>query len=111
MQTLLEHEMRSCPEQRKKGERDEGKEKSRKENNATIRVLSVIKWAWNSKIMKGIRGCNLLFPFSCRGFDIGNHFCEWMYDYSCEEFPFFKVNPQAYPSKAQQVSPAIQGCF
>lgn len=39
----------------------------------------------------------------CRGFDIGNHFCEWMYDYNCDEFPFFKVNAQAYPSKAQQV--------
>lgn len=39
----------------------------------------------------------------CRGFDIGNHFCEWMYDYNCDEFPFFKVNSQAYPSKAQQV--------
>lgn len=39
----------------------------------------------------------------CRGFDIGNHFCEWMYDYTCDEFPFFKVNAQAYPSKAQQV--------
>lgn len=26
-----------------------------------------------------------------------------MYDYSCEESPFFKVDAQAYPSKAQQV--------
>ncbi|KAM6926360.1 choline kinase alpha isoform 1-T1 [Lycodopsis pacificus] len=41
--------------------------------------------------------------YNYRGFDIGNHFCEWMYDYSCEEFPFFKVNAQAYPSKAQQL--------
>ncbi|XP_040893501.1 choline kinase alpha isoform X1 [Toxotes jaculatrix] len=41
--------------------------------------------------------------YNYRGFDIGNHFCEWMYDYNCEEFPFFKVNPQAYPSKAQQL--------
>ena len=48
------------------------------------------------------------FQFFCRGFDIGNHFCEWMYDYNCEEFPFFKVNPQAYPSKAQQVSQSKQ---
>ncbi|XP_062276016.1 choline kinase alpha isoform X2 [Scomber scombrus] len=41
--------------------------------------------------------------YNYRGFDIGNHFCEWMYDYTCEEFPFFKVNAQAYPSKAQQL--------
>nr|XP_040019425.1 choline kinase alpha [Gasterosteus aculeatus aculeatus] len=41
--------------------------------------------------------------YNYRGFDIGNHFCEWMYDYSCEESPFFKVDAQAYPSKAQQL--------
>ncbi|XP_061677763.1 choline kinase alpha isoform X2 [Syngnathoides biaculeatus] len=40
--------------------------------------------------------------YNYRGFDIGNHFCEWMYDYNCDEFPFFKVNTQVYPSKAQQ---------
>ncbi|XP_017284409.1 choline kinase alpha isoform X2 [Kryptolebias marmoratus] len=41
--------------------------------------------------------------YNYRGFDIGNHFCEWMYDYTCDEFPFFKVSPQNYPSKAQQL--------
>ncbi|XP_041795231.1 choline kinase alpha isoform X2 [Chelmon rostratus] len=41
--------------------------------------------------------------YNYRGFDIGNHFCEWMYDYNCDEFPFFKVSAQAYPSKAQQL--------
>ncbi|TMS05886.1 Choline kinase alpha [Larimichthys crocea] len=41
--------------------------------------------------------------YNYRGFDIGNHFCEWMYDYNCDEFPFFKVDAQAYPSKAQQL--------
>ncbi|XP_026166560.1 choline kinase alpha [Mastacembelus armatus] len=41
--------------------------------------------------------------YNYRGFDIGNHFCEWMYDYNCDEFPFFKVNVQAYPTKAQQL--------
>nr|XP_061813091.1 choline kinase alpha-like [Nerophis lumbriciformis] len=41
--------------------------------------------------------------YNYRGFDIGNHFCEWMYDYNCDEFPFFKVNAKAYPSKAQQL--------
>lgn len=36
-----------------------------------------------------------------------------MYDYSSDEFPFFKVNAQAYPSKAQQVSikPLVSGVF
>ncbi|XP_061775888.1 choline kinase alpha isoform X2 [Nerophis ophidion] len=41
--------------------------------------------------------------YNYRGFDLGNHFCEWMYDYNCDHFPFFKVNSQAYPSKAQQL--------
>ncbi|XP_061878410.1 choline kinase alpha isoform X2 [Entelurus aequoreus] len=41
--------------------------------------------------------------YNYRGFDLGNHFCEWMYDYNCDHFPFFKVNVQAYPSKAQQL--------
>ncbi|XP_077452092.1 choline kinase alpha isoform X3 [Stigmatopora argus] len=41
--------------------------------------------------------------YNYRGFDIGNHFCEWMYDYNCDEFPFFKVNTKGYPSKAQQL--------
>ncbi|XP_056137424.1 choline kinase alpha isoform X2 [Lampris incognitus] len=41
--------------------------------------------------------------YNYRGFDIGNHFCEWMYDYNCDKFPFFKVNVQNYPSKAQQL--------
>uniref|UniRef100_A0A3B4FK33 Ethanolamine kinase n=1 Tax=Pundamilia nyererei TaxID=303518 RepID=A0A3B4FK33_9CICH len=41
--------------------------------------------------------------YNYRGFDIGNHFCEWMYDYNCDEFPFFKVSAQNYPSKAQQL--------
>ncbi|CAB1439193.1 unnamed protein product [Pleuronectes platessa] len=41
--------------------------------------------------------------YNYRGFDFGNHFCEWMYDYTCDEFPYFKVDAQAYPSKAQQL--------
>uniref|UniRef100_A0A8C6TGN6 Ethanolamine kinase n=1 Tax=Neogobius melanostomus TaxID=47308 RepID=A0A8C6TGN6_9GOBI len=41
--------------------------------------------------------------YNYRGFDIGNHFCEWMYDYSCDEYPLFKVNSQAYPTRAQQM--------
>ncbi|XP_010890989.1 choline kinase alpha isoform X2 [Esox lucius] len=41
--------------------------------------------------------------YNYRGFDIGNHFCEWMYDYTNEKFPFFHVNSKNYPSKAQQL--------
>ncbi|KAK2841823.1 hypothetical protein Q5P01_012023 [Channa striata] len=41
--------------------------------------------------------------YNYRGFDIGNHFCEWMYDYNCDEFPYFKVSSHAYPSKFQQL--------
>ncbi|XP_054998114.1 choline kinase alpha isoform X3 [Sorex araneus] len=41
--------------------------------------------------------------YNYRGFDIGNHFCEWMYDYSCEKFPFFRASPHQYPSREQQL--------
>ncbi|EHB12716.1 Choline kinase alpha [Heterocephalus glaber] len=37
-----------------------------------------------------------------RGFDIGNHFCEWMYDYTYEKYPFFRANSQKYPTRKQQ---------
>ena len=43
---------------------------------------------------------NLLYY---RGFDFGNHFCEWMYDYSNKEFPKFHNRPEDYPTRAQQV--------
>jgi len=39
----------------------------------------------------------------CRGFDIGNHFCEWCYCYDCEEFPYFTARLEEYPSREQQV--------
>ncbi|KAM5137827.1 choline kinase alpha-like isoform 2-T2 [Mantella aurantiaca] len=41
--------------------------------------------------------------YNYRGFDIGNHFCEWMYDYSYEKFPFFKANFSKYPTRKQQL--------
>ncbi|KAM4617815.1 choline kinase alpha-like isoform 1-T1 [Discoglossus pictus] len=41
--------------------------------------------------------------YNYRGFDIGNHFCEWMYDYTYEQFPFFKASFSKYPSKKQQL--------
>ncbi len=41
--------------------------------------------------------------YNYRGFDIGNHFCEWMYDYTYEKFPFFRANIPKYPTKKQQL--------
>uniref|UniRef100_UPI00358FFAB3 choline kinase alpha-like isoform X1 n=2 Tax=Myxine glutinosa TaxID=7769 RepID=UPI00358FFAB3 len=41
--------------------------------------------------------------YNYRGFDIGNHFCEWMYDYTHNAWPFYKVNTKNYPSREQQL--------
>ncbi|UJR22426.1 hypothetical protein I4U23_025486 [Adineta vaga] len=41
--------------------------------------------------------------YNYRGYDIGNHFCEFMFDYiSSKEWPHFKVNFSHYPNKEQQ---------
>ncbi|EPY89299.1 choline kinase alpha isoform b [Camelus ferus] len=40
--------------------------------------------------------------YNYRGFDVGNHFCEWMYDYNYEKYPFFRANILKYPTKKQQ---------
>ncbi|MEQ2174744.1 hypothetical protein GOODEAATRI_011054, partial [Goodea atripinnis] len=42
--------------------------------------------------------------YNYRGFDFGNHFCEWMYDYTYNKWPFYKVTPENYPTREQQVS-------
>uniref|UniRef100_A0A671MFG7 ethanolamine kinase n=1 Tax=Sinocyclocheilus anshuiensis TaxID=1608454 RepID=A0A671MFG7_9TELE len=41
--------------------------------------------------------------YNYRGFDIGNFFCEWAYDYTFDKFPFFITNTKNYPNKAQQM--------
>ncbi|KAM5287876.1 LOW QUALITY PROTEIN: choline/ethanolamine kinase [Ctenodactylus gundi] len=41
--------------------------------------------------------------YNYRGFDIGNHFCEWVYDYTYEEWPFYKAQPLDYPTREQQL--------
>lgn len=56
----------------------------------------------------GALAAGLLPHFLClslffRGFDIGNHFCEWMYDYNYEKYPFFRANILKYPTRKQQV--------
>uniref|UniRef100_A0A8B9KU60 Ethanolamine kinase n=1 Tax=Astyanax mexicanus TaxID=7994 RepID=A0A8B9KU60_ASTMX len=41
--------------------------------------------------------------YNYRGFDIGNFFCEWTYDYTCDVSPYFKTTTKNYPTKAQQM--------
>ncbi|XP_054633708.1 choline/ethanolamine kinase [Dunckerocampus dactyliophorus] len=41
--------------------------------------------------------------YNYRGFDFGNHFCEWMYDYTYNKWPFYKATPEDYPSREQQL--------
>ncbi|XP_064905529.1 choline/ethanolamine kinase [Columba livia] len=41
--------------------------------------------------------------YNYRGFDIGNHFCEWVYNYTHDSWPFFKASPENYPSRQQQL--------
>ncbi|KAG9331406.1 hypothetical protein JZ751_019296 [Albula glossodonta] len=41
--------------------------------------------------------------YNYRGFDLGNHFCEWMYDYTHDQWPFFKANMDNYPTREQQL--------
>ncbi|XP_063782696.1 choline/ethanolamine kinase [Pseudophryne corroboree] len=41
--------------------------------------------------------------YNYRGFDIGNHFCEWVYNYHHDEWPFYKAQMRDYPTKDQQL--------
>ncbi|XP_076805139.1 choline/ethanolamine kinase-like isoform X2 [Clavelina lepadiformis] len=41
--------------------------------------------------------------YNYRGFDIGNHFCEWMYDYSHPSWPFYSYKPENFPTREQQL--------
>ncbi|XP_041652460.1 choline/ethanolamine kinase [Cheilinus undulatus] len=41
--------------------------------------------------------------YNYRGFDFGNHFCEWMYDYTYNQWPFYKATPDNYPTREQQL--------
>ncbi|XP_061415765.1 choline kinase alpha-like [Lethenteron reissneri] len=41
--------------------------------------------------------------YNYRGFDIGNHFCEWTYDYTHDVWPFFTANLDKYPNREQQL--------
>ncbi|XP_048780887.2 choline/ethanolamine kinase-like isoform X2 [Ostrea edulis] len=50
--------------------------------------LTVIDWEYGS--------------YNYRGFDFGNHFCEWTCDYSVEEYPYFSYHPEDYPTVQRQ---------
>lgn len=41
--------------------------------------------------------------YNYRGFDFGNHFCEWVYDYTYNQWPFFKATSDNYPTREQQL--------
>lgn len=41
--------------------------------------------------------------YNYRGFDLANHFIEWMIDYTNKEYPFFFYRKEMYPNKEQQV--------
>lgn len=40
--------------------------------------------------------------YNYRGFDFGNHFCEWCYDYSHPDYPFYSYTKENFPSRTQQ---------
>jgi len=40
--------------------------------------------------------------YNFRGYDIANHFCEWVVDYSKQEYPKFELKPLQYPTESQQ---------
>mmetsp|Transcript_16198 Transcript_16198/g.41584 ORF Transcript_16198/g.41584 Transcript_16198/m.41584 type:complete len:625 (-) Transcript_16198:81-1955(-) len=40
--------------------------------------------------------------YNYRGYEFGNHFCEWMFDYQVPDFPGFSYTPTFYPSKSRQ---------
>ncbi|CAH2273679.1 choline ethanolamine kinase [Pelobates cultripes] len=41
--------------------------------------------------------------YNYRGFDLGNHFCEWAYNYHHDEWPFYKAQLEDYPTREQQL--------
>ncbi|KAL3841912.1 hypothetical protein ACJMK2_020001 [Sinanodonta woodiana] len=40
--------------------------------------------------------------YNYRGYDLGNHFIEWCYDYTVQELPKFSFTPEYFPSREQQ---------
>jgi len=42
--------------------------------------------------------------YNYRGFDLANHFCEWIFDYNTPELPHFTVNISKYPTKEERTT-------
>ncbi|NXD88551.1 CHKB kinase, partial [Halcyon senegalensis] len=62
------------------------------------------RWVWGlAGGVGGPGGVSAHPPILPRGFDIGNHFCEWVYNYTHGAWPFFKASPENYPSRQQQL--------
>ncbi|XP_066959984.1 choline/ethanolamine kinase isoform X4 [Macrobrachium rosenbergii] len=41
--------------------------------------------------------------YNYRGFDIANHFCEWMYEYKLPVYPYYTVAKENFPEKDKQL--------
>ncbi|XP_037088241.1 choline/ethanolamine kinase-like [Pollicipes pollicipes] len=41
--------------------------------------------------------------YGYRGFDVANHFCEWLYDYAIDEYPHFSEHPENWPTEQEQL--------
>ena len=41
--------------------------------------------------------------YNYRGYDLANHLCEWVYDYSNKAFPYYHCQREYFPSKERQV--------
>lgn len=41
--------------------------------------------------------------YNYRGFDLANHFCEWMYEYKLPVYPYYTVAKENFPEKDKQV--------
>lgn len=41
--------------------------------------------------------------YNYRGFDLGNHFCEYMFNNNHDKYPYFTHNEQLYPSRQTQL--------
>lgn len=51
--------------------------------------------------------------YNYRGFELANHFIEWVYDYTYERHPNFVINKENQPTREQMVSrvPLGWACF
>ncbi|XP_042212031.1 choline/ethanolamine kinase-like, partial [Homarus americanus] len=46
--------------------------------------------------------------YNYRGFDLANHFCEWMYNYKFPVHPYFTVAKDNFPPKDKQADPGYE---